>query len=119
MTGNIFNRVKEASSDRGLHLTHYKQHTHSNRNIIYANFISELPEPWSVESFGEEVGQLILCVDIYCVDHLGFLKIADEVKPDVDVFRTLVELGISHELDGALVVDKEFRGLFLRTPKVL
>ena len=25
MTGSIFNRVKEASSDGGLHLTHYKQ----------------------------------------------------------------------------------------------
>ena len=42
MTGSIFNRVKEASSDGGLHLTHYKQQYLALAWYLIKNYVEVL-----------------------------------------------------------------------------
>jgi hypothetical protein len=43
----------------------------------------------------------------------------DEVELNVNMVGALMELGISHELDCTLIIDKKIRGLVLSASEVL
>ena len=63
------------------------------------NLFSQFCKSWSIKSFRQNVGQLHICIDVGDVNSLFFLQSANEIKFNIDVFRSLMKLRILNKLD--------------------
>ena len=65
---------------------------------------------FTAQAFRQGVGDLVPCGKILRYDLSVFDKLMQEVMADLDVFRTVMELGVPGDGDGGLVVDVEDGG---------
>jgi len=59
------------------------------------------------ESFGEDVGGLVIGGDVLEVDGLGLVLLAQEVVADLDVFGAVMKFGVASDGDSRLVVNEK------------
>jgi hypothetical protein len=75
-------------------------------HVAYTHLISEALVFLACESFGEDVGSLVISGDIFEVDGLSLILLTQEMMADLNVFDAVMEFGVVSDSNGGLVVNE-------------
>ena len=70
-------------------------------------------EPIGWQSFGEDIGNLIVSINVLNVYCVVLLFLSDEVILNINVLGSFVEFWVVNQFDGTLIITEEERRILL------
>lgn len=70
-------------------------------------------EPIGWQSFGEDIGNLIVSINVLNVYCVVLLFLSDEVILNINVLGSFVEFRVVNQFDGTLIITEEERRILL------
>jgi hypothetical protein len=75
-------------------------------HAAYTHLISKVLIFLMCESFGEDVGSLVIGGDVFKVDGLSLVLLTQEMMADLNVFGAVMKFRVASDSNGGLVVNE-------------